>query len=112
MPGTNGWKSGSDPTLKALRGVAVVTLIGLLVWWVILDARQDVLVGALIVGAILAALFGDIAIALPFLRAERRDDQRQQDNDEKRGPILPGPAILQFHSASVSHHVSTSFECS
>ena len=73
MAGTNGWKSGDDPTLKALRAVAVVALIFLLVWWVIFDPDEELFVGALIGGMLLAALFGDISIALPFLKAERKE---------------------------------------
>jgi hypothetical protein len=74
MPSPNGWKSGTDPTLRALRAVAVASLIGLLIWWVIFDPDEEVFVGALLLGGLLAALFGDISIALPFLRAEREAD--------------------------------------
>jgi 4-amino-4-deoxy-L-arabinose transferase-like glycosyltransferase len=76
-PHQNGWRTGNDPTLRALRAIAVSALIALLVWWVIFDAEENPLVGALLVGAILAALFGDIGIALPFLRAERRQDDER-----------------------------------
>lgn len=82
MPGRNGWRTGNDPTLRALRGVAVSALIGLLVWWVIFDPQQNPFVGALLIGFLLAALFGDISIALPYLRTERRaeeDDQRTEE---------------------------------
>ena len=58
----NGWRTGNDPTLRALRAIAVASLIGLLVWWVIADPEENPLVGALLLGGILAALFGDIGI--------------------------------------------------
>ena len=79
----NGWRTGNDPTLKALRAIAVLALIGMLVWWVVADAEENPLVGALLVGAILAALFGDLGITLPFLRTERRyDDEEDEDVDD------------------------------
>lgn len=78
----NGWRTGNDPTLKALRAVAVVALIALLVWWVMADAEENPLVGALLVGAILASLFGDLGITLPFLRAEREYDEENDGDGE------------------------------
>jgi hypothetical protein len=80
MPGNNGWRSGDDPTLRALRVVGVSTLIALLVWWLVFDAVQDIFAGALLVGAILMALFGDITVAFPFLSTERR--QRREDDED------------------------------
>ncbi len=77
----NGWRSGDDPTVRALRGIAVVALIALLVWWVVFDAEENPLVGALLVGGILASLFGDLGITLPFLRSERRR-QIEEDADD------------------------------
>ena len=82
MPGSNGWRSGNDPTLLALRAIAVVSLIGLLIWWVIADAEENPLVGALLLGGILAALFGDLGVTLPFLRTERKEDGKEDVDDD------------------------------
>jgi len=78
----NGWRTGNDPTLRALRVLAIVGVIGLLIWWVVFDDREDIFVGALLVGFLLAALFGDMGITLPFLTAERRREQRDQERDD------------------------------
>lgn len=56
----------------------MAAFIGLLVWWVIFDPTENVLVGAMLLGGILAALFGDIGIALPFLRTEYREDEHDR----------------------------------
>ena len=78
---TNGWKTGTDPTLKALRAIAVGTMIGLLIWWMVVDAERDVFVGALLMGGLLASLFG-LSIALPYMRAEQRRDEKDDSDDE------------------------------
>ena len=81
MSENNGWRSGRDPTLLALRAIAVVALLAMLVWWVVVNPEENPLVGALLVGAILASLFGDLGITLPFMRTERRDKDDDDDDD-------------------------------
>ena len=78
---TNGWKTGTDPTLRALRAIAVSTMIGLLIWWLVIDPERDVFVGALLMGGLLASLFG-LSVALPYMRAERHHDERDVFDDE------------------------------
>jgi hypothetical protein len=84
----NGWRTGNDPTLRALRALAVIGVIGLLIWWAVFDDREDIFVGALLIGFLLAALFGDMGITLPFLSAERRRDldltEREDDASRTR----------------------------
>ena len=81
MP-TNGWRSGNDPTVRALRSLAVVGTIGLLAWWVVFDETENIYVGALLVGFLLLSLFGDIGITLPWLTAERQKERQEQDRDD------------------------------
>lgn len=81
MP-TNGWRSGNDPTVRALRVLAVLGAIGLLVWWAVFDDVENIYVGVLLVGFLLLSLFGDIGITLPWFTAERRRDQREQERED------------------------------
>lgn len=84
----NGWRTGNDPTLRALRALAIIGVIGLLIWWAVFDDREDIFVGALLIGFLLAALFGDIGITLPFLTAERKRElqiiEREDDSSHAR----------------------------
>ena len=79
---SNGWRSGRDPTVRALRITAVVGIIGLLVWWVVFDETESAHVGALLIGFLLLALFGDLGVSLPWLTAERRREWREQERDD------------------------------
>ena len=78
----NGWRTGTDPTLRALRALAIIGVIGLLIWWAVFDDREDIFVGALLIGFLLAALFGDMGITLPFLTAERRRERAEQERED------------------------------
>lgn len=82
----NGWRTGNDPTLRALRALAIIGVIGLLIWWAVFDDREDIFVGALLIGFLLAALFGDMGITLPFLTAERKRDldRTEREDDQSR----------------------------
>jgi hypothetical protein len=79
MADLNGWRAGTDPTVRALRVSVVISLVVLLFYVVVVKDAADFSLAALLVGAIMAAIFGDITIALPFRTAERKRDQDDDD---------------------------------
>ena len=74
MADSNGWRTGSDPTLKALRIIVVLAILGLLVYIVVRDTDPDSTIVALFIGALFAALFG-YSLALPFVVKRRDKDE-------------------------------------
>lgn len=75
---------GLDPLLRALRAVAILAMLGLLiavVLSVVFDGTRSVdpTLAAMLIGAILLALGYPFALRLPGVVVQRKEDEEKDD---------------------------------
>jgi hypothetical protein len=62
--------SGRDPTLRRLRVLAALTLLGLLVWTIVAPDEEHIATIGTLVGALLVLLGFEVGLAFPGRRKE------------------------------------------